>query len=153
MALSKAKVTLRNREDVINDDILASLARELGDEWKKLASVLNIKKMRIQAILRNNMANDKTEDDAKFDMLVTWAKRVPKGMSKVCLSVSSYCKNFMKVESIVLFFVRNQKGYGSSFGGVVFAPGVFLLFSQKSSLAFFLGAPLWCCKISIQSNQ
>ena len=48
-----------------------------------LASQLNVKRMRIQAILRNNMSHENADDDAKFDMLMTWIKSVPRSLNKV----------------------------------------------------------------------
>ena len=40
--------------------------------------------MRIQAILRNSGAvTDDGEMQAKYDMLITWVKAVPKSMNKV----------------------------------------------------------------------
>lgn len=44
----------------IDDDLLRHLAADLGDEWKVLAASLNVKKTRIQSIMRNHV-NDDTE--------------------------------------------------------------------------------------------
>ena len=67
--------------DPIDDGVLHNLATEIGEDWKRLASQLNVKQMRIQAILRNNASKD--QETAIYDMLVTWAKRIPKSMNKV----------------------------------------------------------------------
>ncbi|CAH1799957.1 unnamed protein product [Owenia fusiformis] len=77
----KAPVTFKS-EDLVDDETLRHLSTELGEEWKRLASQLNVKGTRIQAILRDNV-NAEATDQAAFDMLVTWAKRVPRSMNKV----------------------------------------------------------------------
>ena len=53
---------------------------ELGDEWRRVAHYLNVRRVRIQAIMRNN-AND--QENAVMDMLLTWAKKVPRSVNKV----------------------------------------------------------------------
>ena len=57
------------------------LAGQLGKEWRELAAALNLRPMRIQAILRQHV--NKETNDTRFDMLLTWAKRVPKAVDKV----------------------------------------------------------------------
>ena len=81
--MHKAHVILHS-DDIVTEDTLRRLAGELGDEWQVLGPCLNVKRTRIQAILRNNALNGEGgEDEAKFDMLMTWAKTVPKSMNKV----------------------------------------------------------------------
>lgn len=63
-------------------DVLMYLAGELGEEWKKLAMYLNLKSVRIQAILRQNNMNPDPRK-VRYDMLVTWAKRIPRSVNKV----------------------------------------------------------------------
>ena len=47
--------------------------------------------MRIQAILRNSGAvTDDGEMQAKYDMLITWVKAVPKSMNKVSEHILGY---------------------------------------------------------------
>ena len=77
----KAPVTIKNVIDPINDETIRDIAGELGDEWQKMAQFLNLKRMRIQAILRNHPGSD--DEEAKQQMLLTWAKRVPRGLQKV----------------------------------------------------------------------
>ena len=84
----KAPVVIKSDRDPVNDDCLRQLAKHLGHEWRKLSQHLNIKPVRIQAILRNHANNEQTDssdDDIKYEMLVTWAKRVPHGWNKVRL--------------------------------------------------------------------
>lgn len=77
----------------------------LGKEWKDVAAQLNLKPMRIQAILRNHVNKDTAE--TRFDMLVTWAKRVPKAVDKVCTTLSSMPHNsmpeFKTIERVHIF--------------------------------------------------
>ena len=61
--------------------MLRHLASEIGEEWRRLAQYLSIRRVRIQAIVRNNVTND--SDQAIYDMLLTWAKKVPRSMNKV----------------------------------------------------------------------
>ncbi|XP_062566933.1 death domain-containing protein 1-like, partial [Saccostrea cucullata] len=64
------------------EDVLQFVAGELGDEWKKLAQYLCLKSVRIQAILRQNNQNPDPKK-IRYDMLVTWAKRVPRCLNKL----------------------------------------------------------------------
>lgn len=72
--------------DVISLPYLKHLSEELGDEWKKLASYLNVRRVRIQAIMRNNINES---ENAVYDMLVTWAKKVPRSVNKVDILCTS----------------------------------------------------------------
>ncbi|XP_052088034.1 uncharacterized protein LOC127725221 [Mytilus californianus] len=63
-------------------DVLEFVANELGDEWKMLAQLLNLKSVRIQAILRQNTANPDPKK-IRYDMLVSWAKRIPRSANKL----------------------------------------------------------------------
>ena len=73
----------------MGDELLKYLASELGEEWKKLAHYLSVRRVRIQAIMRNNISND--QEKIIYDMLLTWAKRVPHSMNKVSLSLRTSC--------------------------------------------------------------
>ncbi len=66
---------------LIGDELLRYLASELGEEWKKLAHYLSVKRVRLQAIMRNNINNE--QELIIYDMLLTWAKKVPHSMNKV----------------------------------------------------------------------
>ncbi|XP_067675669.1 uncharacterized protein [Haliotis asinina] len=68
-------------EGPVDHELLFHLARELGDEWKRLAQYLNVRRMRIQAILRQNVNNDNTSK--VYDMLTTWSKRLPRAVDRV----------------------------------------------------------------------
>ena len=83
VALQKAPVILTSKDDSINTGTLRQVASALGDEWNVLASHLRVEKTRIQAILRNNQANNRGDEDLRFEMLMTWAKKVPKSVNKV----------------------------------------------------------------------
>ena len=80
--LIRAPVVIKPGNDPITDAILREISGDLGDEWQKLAHVLNVKKVRIQAIMKKNITEEKDEE-AKYDMLITWAKKVPRGLNKV----------------------------------------------------------------------
>ena len=69
----------------LNDNVFQHLANELGKEWKDLATYLNLKPTRIQAILRQNVNKDTAK--TRYDMLLSWAKRIPKSVDKVLDSI------------------------------------------------------------------
>ncbi|ESO93353.1 hypothetical protein LOTGIDRAFT_232757 [Lottia gigantea] len=78
--LVKAPVSIKP-EGPVNEDVFRFISREVGDEWRKLAQYLNVRRMRIQAILRQNVNSERQQ--TIYDMLVSWAKRVPRAMDKV----------------------------------------------------------------------
>ena len=67
--------------------MLHFLSSELGDEWKRVAQYLNVKRVRVQAIVRNNVNND--IETTIYEMLLTWLKRVPKSANKVDMLVNA----------------------------------------------------------------
>ena len=79
----QAPVVIRNDSDPVNDDLMRHLAADMGDEWQKVAMTLNISRARIQAILRNTQISDSTDEDARYQMLITWLKKMPKSIDKV----------------------------------------------------------------------
>ena len=79
--LQKAPISIRNSDYSLDEDTIRRVAQSLGDEWTKVATYLNIKKQRIQAILRNNTTGE--EEDVKYDMLMTWMKKLPRSTNKV----------------------------------------------------------------------
>ena len=66
---------------LVDADLLHFLSAELGDEWRRVAQHLGVKRVRIQAIMRNNVNCD--IERTIYDMFVTWLKRVPKAAKKV----------------------------------------------------------------------
>ncbi|XP_067946573.1 death domain-containing protein 1-like [Watersipora subatra] len=78
--LKKAKLNLIP-EGPIDEALLKQLSSDLGDEWKMLASHLNVKKTRIQSIMRNHVNSE--SDGPIQEMLLTWIKRIPRSMDKV----------------------------------------------------------------------
>lgn len=55
----------------IDDTVLRNLSLDLGEEWKSLASYLNVKKTRIQSIMRNHVNTD-TEEVSPSMLDVPW---------------------------------------------------------------------------------
>ena len=60
--------------------------------------------MRIQAILRNNASKD--QETAIYDMLVTWAKRIPKSISKVSCKLLQLTCYISKVYLVCLYYLK-----------------------------------------------
>lgn len=83
----KAPVIIVNETDPINENLMRFLAEQMGDEWKKVAQNLNVSRARIQAILRNTQICDGTEEDARYEMLMSWLKKMPKAVDKVYLDM------------------------------------------------------------------
>ncbi|CAG2186402.1 unnamed protein product [Mytilus edulis] len=79
----KAPVTIVNDSDPINENLMRYLAVEMGEEWRRLAQILNVSRARMQAILRNIQISDGTEEDARYEMLMSWLKKMPKAVDKV----------------------------------------------------------------------
>ena len=78
----KAPVKIRASDDCLSEETLRIIADNLGEEWQRVAHYLNVKKMRIQAIMKNNLYKE-ADDTSKYDMLVTWIKKVPLRVNKV----------------------------------------------------------------------
>lgn len=89
----QAPVVIRNDSDPVNDDLMRHLAADMGDEWRKVAMTLNISRARIQAILRNTQIGESTEEDARYQMLITWLKKMPKSIDKVTVLTNAFMKN------------------------------------------------------------
>ena len=69
--------------DILDNDYLRHISSSLGDEWKLVAQQLGVRRMRIQAIMRNNVTQ--SNDAVIYDTLATWAKRIPRSINKVRL--------------------------------------------------------------------
>lgn len=61
--------------------MLRHLATEVGDEWRRLAHCLGIRSIRQEAVIRNG--NTKARQDAVYDMLTSWMKKMPRAANKV----------------------------------------------------------------------
>ncbi|GAB1600305.1 uncharacterized protein LOC115227399 [Argonauta hians] len=79
----RAQVVIRNRDDPVNEVLMQELAIALGDEWRRLSHQLNITSIRLQAIWRNTQACEWKEEQAKYEMLMTWLKTLPKCVDKI----------------------------------------------------------------------
>ncbi|KAK3095023.1 hypothetical protein FSP39_009314 [Pinctada imbricata] len=88
-----APVTIKNTTDPVNDDLMRYLAMEMGDEWRKVAQTLNVSRARIQAIIRNSQIKDATDEDMRYEMLMTWLKKMPKSIDKVTVLVNALMRN------------------------------------------------------------
>ena len=62
-------------------EMLRHVANELGDDWRRLAQLLNIRRVRLQAILRNNI--NSSIQQTTFEMLLSWVKKLPRAANKV----------------------------------------------------------------------
>lgn len=81
-AVTKVPLHIRNADDCLDEEALRHVSRSLGDEWHRVANQLNVKRVRLQAILRNNKEAQAAEEEVKYDMLLSWVKRVPRSMNK-----------------------------------------------------------------------
>ncbi|XP_033724899.1 death domain-containing protein 1-like [Pecten maximus] len=87
-----APVTIITTTDPVDDGLIRDLARDMGDEWKKVAHSLNVSRARIQAILRNVQVSDRSEEDARYEMLLNWLKKMPKSTDKVAVLSNALIK-------------------------------------------------------------
>ncbi|XP_060082127.1 death domain-containing protein 1-like [Ylistrum balloti] len=87
-----APVTIITTTDPVDDDLIRDLARDMGDEWKKIGHLLNVSRARIQAIIRNVAVSDRSEEDARYEMLLNWLKKMPKSTDKVAVLSSALVK-------------------------------------------------------------
>ena len=83
----------------MTNGVLRMLAGQLGNEWRELAAALSVPRMRIQAILRQHVNLDTA--DTRYDMLVTWAKRVPRSIDKVTRHLHSYVQILVLENKII----------------------------------------------------
>lgn len=87
-----APVTIIKTTDPVDDGLIRDLARDMGDEWKKVAHSLNVSRARIQAIMRNVQVSDRSEEDARYEMLLNWLKKMPKSTDKVAVLSNALLK-------------------------------------------------------------
>lgn len=90
----------------VGEGLFGFLASELGHEWIKVARHLNVKRARLQAIKAHaahstamsggrdgtySYPNGEGGDvAAKYEMLVNWAKRQPRGVNKVSVTSQQF---------------------------------------------------------------
>ncbi|ELU16132.1 hypothetical protein CAPTEDRAFT_228009 [Capitella teleta] len=92
--LNRVQPVLVQTDGPINEQFLRNLSANLGDEWQKLAHYLNVKKVRLQAIIRDaNSRNQGNDETCKYEMLMTWVKKVPRGINKVEILQSALSKS------------------------------------------------------------
>ena len=111
-AVHRVAVTIKSG-GAVSEDCLRQLAEELGEEWNNLAKQLGINSIRLSAILRENQLESQPEKEAKFDMLMTWRKKVPRSMDSVsnnCLTsemMNLFCKPFTFCENTWVICFKN----------------------------------------------
>ncbi|KAI0215642.1 hypothetical protein LSAT2_032300 [Lamellibrachia satsuma] len=79
-----APLKIAGRRDGLNEELLRHLAHKLGDEWENLA----VKHLRVSRTTVNNCKKsvnnrDGSVDDIKFEVLVAWIKKQPRGDRQV----------------------------------------------------------------------
>ncbi|CAL1545348.1 unnamed protein product [Lymnaea stagnalis] len=79
----KAPVVIPETDGPVDRELLMTIAEQLGDEWKKVAHYLGVHRARVQAIARNVAVGERSDREAKYDMLVTWIKGAAKALDKV----------------------------------------------------------------------
>ena len=67
----------------ITEDVLREVARQLGPEWTTVATALGVTRPRVQVIQRNAMLQSQPPLLVNLEMLMTWAKALPKCADKV----------------------------------------------------------------------
>jgi len=72
----------------ITDPVLREVASQLSAEWTSVAAALGITRPRVQVIERNAMLKGSAPADVNYEMLMMWAKALPKCADKVSVHVS-----------------------------------------------------------------
>lgn len=80
----RAPINLRSNLSM-DQSLLQEIAAGLGDEWRRLASRLQVQHVRVQAILRVVQGGPDSEEQAKYEMLMTWLKRSPQAADKTAI--------------------------------------------------------------------
>ena len=83
----------------MNNDVLWHIADEIGEDWVRLAQYLCVKRVRIQAIMRQHVNDDNTKKI--YDMLTTWSKRLPTSIDRVIL----YMFNYLQCSYMSIFII------------------------------------------------
>ena len=95
--VTKAPITLHSDGHAITVETLRHIALQLGSEWRRLAQQLAVRRVRLQAILRNNQEQE-GGPDSRYDMLLTWAKSLPTSVNKVeCADESNWHSVYRQV--------------------------------------------------------
>jgi len=66
---------------IMDVKMIEKLSHAIGEDWKPLAQCLNMRQVRIQAILRNNI--DTGHWQATQEMLLSWVSKLPRAANKV----------------------------------------------------------------------
>jgi len=67
----------------ITEDVLRDVASQLGPEWPTIAAALGVTRPRVQVLQRNAMLRGSPPFVVNYDMLMMWAKALPKCADKV----------------------------------------------------------------------
>ncbi|KAL8599020.1 hypothetical protein ACOMHN_006829 [Nucella lapillus] len=79
--LTTAPVSLKSYGPITNE-LLRHVAQQLAaDDWRRLVPLLNIRRTRLQAILRQNVTTPPWLP--VYDVLLTWSKRLPQSFDRV----------------------------------------------------------------------
>ena len=75
----------------VTNDLLRHVAQQLAaDDWRRMAPILNIRRTRLQAILRQNVGSPAWLPI--YDVLLTWSKRLPQAFDRVRLGCGYWFK-------------------------------------------------------------
>jgi len=67
----------------ITEEVLREVASQLGAEWTTVATALGVTRPRVQVIQRNAMLQGSPQSAVNYEMLMMWAKALPKCADKV----------------------------------------------------------------------
>ena len=86
--LRKVPVNYMPTNEPITETVLRDVASQLGPEWSTVAAALGVSRPRVQFIQRNAMLLSSPPLVMNFEMLMMWAKALPKCADKVRAHVS-----------------------------------------------------------------
>jgi len=81
--LQKVLVHYMPTNEPITEQVLHDVASQLGPEWPTVAAALGVTRPRVQVIQRNSMLRSSPPSVVHFEMLMMWAKALPKCADKV----------------------------------------------------------------------
>ena len=81
--LCKVPVHYMPTNEPITEQVLKEVAKQLGPEWTTVAAALGVTRPRVQFIERNAMLQSLPPFVVNMEMLMMWAKALPKCADKV----------------------------------------------------------------------
>ena len=100
--LQKVPVHYIPTNEPITEQVLRDVASQLGPEWPTVAAELGVTKPRVEVIQRNAMLRSSPPLVVHFEMLMMWAKALPKCADKVYARAVIFGRRVVVLTSVML---------------------------------------------------